>query len=184
MKITKIQVENFKRFTDLTIQDIPESSKLVLLIGSNGSGKSSVFDAFNLMAAAVKRDTADNAAFWDYFKKKEDALASVKIQFEDSNKYVITDENYSKKPKLSANAFYGRTSFRQIPRLTRMALGQGGAVDFEKDSDRPRFFIDRDNRFENDLEKITETVLKEFFLSNKSAINCHCLLLRSNPVGL
>ena len=46
MKIKSLQLKNFKRFTDLTLQDIPENAKLVLLIGSNGSGKSSVFDAF------------------------------------------------------------------------------------------------------------------------------------------
>ncbi|MEO7765827.1 MAG: AAA family ATPase [Ferruginibacter sp.] len=46
MKIKSLQLKNFKRFTDLSIQDIPETAKLVLLIGNNGSGKSSVFDAF------------------------------------------------------------------------------------------------------------------------------------------
>lgn len=41
-------MQNFKRFTDLRITDIPESAKLVVLIGPNGCGKSSVFDAFLL----------------------------------------------------------------------------------------------------------------------------------------
>ena len=39
-------MQNFKRFTDLRIADIPESAKLVVLVGPNGCGKSSVFDAF------------------------------------------------------------------------------------------------------------------------------------------
>lgn len=47
MRITNLKIENFKRFTDLSINQIPESAKFVLLIGSNGSGKSSVFDAFD-----------------------------------------------------------------------------------------------------------------------------------------
>ena len=46
MRITKVELKNFKRFTDLTIDGIPADTKLVLLIGANGSGKSSVFDAF------------------------------------------------------------------------------------------------------------------------------------------
>jgi hypothetical protein len=57
---------------------------------------------------------------------------------------------------------------RQIPRLTRTSLGQGGRFDFENDSDRPRFFIERDNRFENDVEKITEVILRDFFRSKES----------------
>ena len=47
MKIKNIAIKNFKRFTDFTISDIPETSKLVLIIGSDGSGKSCLFDAFD-----------------------------------------------------------------------------------------------------------------------------------------
>jgi predicted ATPase len=47
MKIKGIQLKNFKRFTDLRIENIPEETKLVLLIRVNGSGKSSIFDVFN-----------------------------------------------------------------------------------------------------------------------------------------
>ena len=46
MKIKSVKLNNFKRFTDLTIKDLPKSAKLVVLIGPNGCGKSSLFDAF------------------------------------------------------------------------------------------------------------------------------------------
>ena len=46
MKIASVHMTNFKRFTDLTITEIPESAKLVVLVGPNGCGKSSVLDAF------------------------------------------------------------------------------------------------------------------------------------------
>ena len=45
MKIKSIELEGFKRFTDLKIEEIPETAKLVVMIGPNGCGKSSVFDA-------------------------------------------------------------------------------------------------------------------------------------------
>jgi DNA repair exonuclease SbcCD ATPase subunit len=45
MKISEIRITNFKRFTDTTITDIPDAARLVLLVGPNGCGKTSLIDA-------------------------------------------------------------------------------------------------------------------------------------------
>lgn len=47
MRIRDLKLKHFKRFTDLTISGIPETAKLVVLVGSNGCGKTSIFEAFN-----------------------------------------------------------------------------------------------------------------------------------------
>lgn len=175
MKINRLQLINFKRFTDLTLENIPNTSKLILLIGSNGSGKSSVFDSFGFINSILKKDYAINSSL-EYFKKKSEKELIINILFENelsttfNESEVKTQAAFRKyNGKLDENTFYGRTSFRQIPRLTRTALGQGGNFDLEKDTDRPKFFIDRDFRFENDIEKITETILKEVFQQNNSS---------------
>ena len=47
MKLEKITVKDFRRFSDLTIQGLPATARLLILCGPNGSGKSSFFDALN-----------------------------------------------------------------------------------------------------------------------------------------
>src|SRR5690606_35625347 len=39
------KINRFKRFTDLTVSDIPKTAKLIVLVGPNGSGKTSLFEA-------------------------------------------------------------------------------------------------------------------------------------------
>ena len=47
MKIRSIELQNFRRFTSLSITGLPETAKLVVLIGPNGCGKSSLLDALH-----------------------------------------------------------------------------------------------------------------------------------------
>jgi AAA15 family ATPase/GTPase len=166
MKIKSIQLDNFKRFTNLRIEDIGDTVKLVLLIGSNGSGKSSVFDAFELANTLIKEGKRMNK---HYYTKNNIHPYTLAVSFFDSSNDIRnkSDDSFVHLGKAHEYLFYGRTSFRQVPRLTRTT---GGAkFEIGKDTDRPRYFIDRDERFENDLEKITEDILKDVFKSDDSA---------------
>ena len=68
MRIKSVHLKNYKRFTELTIADLPETARLVVLVGPNGTGKSSVFDSFLLKAnAAVSnlRISGDTEEYYD-----------------------------------------------------------------------------------------------------------------------
>ena len=104
MRIASVQLKNFKRFTDLVIRDIPESAKLVVVVGPNGCGKSSLFDAFiqwyRGAAGFVRRDDPL------YFKKD----ASLAFEWGQSAKLTLHNGAVPKKGSL-----YVRTAYRNDP---------------------------------------------------------------------
>jgi hypothetical protein len=46
MHVKRVRAKNFRRFADLEIVDLPPTTKLVIVAGPNGNGKSSLFDIF------------------------------------------------------------------------------------------------------------------------------------------
>lgn len=143
---------------DLTLQDIPESARLVLLIGSNGSGKSSVFDAFEEISVRPKGISRFGHHSLNYAKSRN-GLPDIICRFHDQYADFEQSGDKTKTQHISPYTFYGRTSFRQVPRLKRTRLGDG--LNIASDGDRPPSFIDRDERFENDLEHLFGKMLKD-----------------------
>lgn len=161
MNVLTLHLRNFKRFTDLNLDLSSRTGppKLVLLIGANGSGKSSVFDAFEFLSGPSKglRDY-----YTSYFKKQPDAGMSVACTLGGGVSVQRTDDQRVAAPPGwdAATAFYGRSSFRTVPELT---ASQSASVDLEKDSDRPQRFIEQDTRFATDVSQITEQILHEIW---------------------
>src|SRR5689334_5017559 len=118
MKIQSLQLKNFKRFTDLAIQDIPVNAKLVLLIGTNGSGKSSIFDAFEHLSTLAKASVFYQPTFEvtepiKYYSKDESLDYKISILDEKGREHTKTKAHAN--ISLTQESFYGRSSFRQVP---------------------------------------------------------------------
>jgi len=162
MRIIKLQLKNFKRFTDLTIEAIPKEAKLVLLIGSNGSGKSSIFDAFNSQAKSPRIGRPHPSYY-----SKNDIASSIYIQF-DNDSYISSNPNENPIFRASPIKFIGRTSIRIVPRISN----HGNAETIKDNQDEPPTFIDQDTRFDNDLSMYMQQIdnaLREPVFSGKSA---------------
>lgn len=111
MKIKKIHLEKFKRFTDLTIEKICPDAKLVVLLGPNGCGKSSLFDSFKVwhLYNAYHNGVSD-----DYCKKEttepRQNYKLVNIEF---------DKDISNIPQKDIREFfYFRTAYRNSPNIS------------------------------------------------------------------
>jgi AAA15 family ATPase/GTPase len=169
MRITKLTLRNFKRFSDLVMDKIPDTSKLVLLIGANGSGKSSVFDAFELIR---KRTTlidnfilVDDTEINGYYKKNDQTL-QVDLTLADGRQIGL-----GSKPEIIAaisDKLIGRSSIRIVPRIQKT----GNVEASTPNDDAPDFFIDIDERFNNDVAsyiQMIDNALREPVFSGRSA---------------
>lgn len=162
MKIKEIKLENFKRFTNLSISNIPDYTKLVLMTGVNGSGKSCIFDAFEVSSLMKENEGFALADNKEYYSKDKTVSSKIIIKFINDETISLTNESGGDIEIIEkSNIFYGRSSLRQVPQLTKIVSKRH--INFEKDSDRPRLYIDRDERFENDIDKISKTFLKEVY---------------------
>ena len=72
VKIKEVKLKRFKRFTDLKLTGIPETAKLIVLVGPNGSGKTSFFVTGQ---AIGKKRTYFQYVVSQYFYKKSNRAA-------------------------------------------------------------------------------------------------------------
>lgn len=167
MRITKIELINFKRFTHLTISDIPDTSKLVFLIGSNGSGKSSLFDAFDWMQKKLEGSLPLTEEKNNYYRKDTKIEASAIVEFT-NGKLAINNDNATITGRDLRGKFIGRSSIRIVAKISNTA--DPGKI--LKDQDRPDTYIDNDTRFINDVFLYIQQInnaLREPVFSGKQA---------------
>ena len=123
MRIKSIRMRNFKRFTDLLIRDIPESVKLVVVVGPNGCGKSSLFDALlNWYRYSTQGSSSEELYYrknpekpfqWDrsvqvmLHKEAEIKEGSIYVRTAHRNDPDFSIQNF-RKPENPVNPFYGR----------------------------------------------------------------------------
>ncbi|RYE17116.1 MAG: chromosome segregation protein SMC, partial [Sphingobacteriaceae bacterium] len=147
MRIKSLNLKNFKRFTDLTLTDIPESAKLVLLIGSNGAGKSSVFDAFDWLSKGITKHHYSAGYLSIYYPKFKDVDPSALVQFHNNINNIEKVAGSIRQGRELVERFLGRSSIRIVPHITNNA----NTSQVSTDGDSPFSYIDNDTRFINDV---------------------------------
>lgn len=129
MRLSSIHIKDFKRFKDLSITDIPSSAKLVLLTGPNGSGKTSVFEAFNFWISCINqlyeidseyhaRTPQPSGAPTDWNKLWQ----SLVLTFHGEASTFTLNTSIQNNPSQTRKAFYIRSAYRHEPDFTTNGL--------------------------------------------------------------
>lgn len=113
MKIKRIELTEFKRFTHLIVESIPKTAKLVILVGPNGSGKTSFLEALNHYYKYVGYG---NIGEFRYLSKRSDRDFQSKW-LENIQNMVHIDfyDNPSTDNKVVRGHFYFRSAYRNEP---------------------------------------------------------------------
>lgn len=117
MRIRRIELNNFKRFTHLTVEDIPKSAKLVVLVGPNGSGKTSFMEAMNHY---YKYSGYSNLGDCNYLSKLSSVSTKGSDWYSASQRLVDIDFHDATFPKVFGESdikghFYFRSAYRNEP---------------------------------------------------------------------
>ena len=133
MKIKSIHLQNFKRFTDLKIQNIPATAKLVVLLGPNGCGKSSLFDALHYKSYEYRQMGHHQEPDY-YFKMAPLARQAVPLTIEfhnasqaDLRKAIYVRTAYRNDPVMDVGAIQTMQSVFQETRFTKMIENDAAA---------------------------------------------------------
>ena len=124
MRIQSVRLNNYKRFASLTLTNIPESTRLVVLLGPNGCGKSSVFDAFLAKSQAQRNNYALQGQFADYYQKDPSSEAALRSIAEVASKIDIAFHGKKPDPDQWPSVFCIRTAYRNEADFQLETLGR------------------------------------------------------------
>ncbi len=159
MKLKNIHIRDFKRFTDLTVASIPETAKLVILTGPNGSGKTSLFEAFNYW---MTFNRGQNPFESEYHSRPSSSVAEnpngllqkIQLQFHGVESIQSNQEQKRK-------AFYIRSAYRHEPDFTIKGLNSTDEI--LNDSKRAQKLINQELRVsDNYLRMVGDAITKLF----------------------
>jgi len=161
MRLKKIRLKEFKRFDDLSIDLGEDPKKIIAVVGPNGCGKSSIFDAFE----EKKKD------FYNLGEEGHGFYSKALYYTEDDKRK--TDYNKNVAISITPNAgtinrksFYIRTAYRFTSKINVQRLE--AQPEILESRDEPISSITIDTRLEANYKRLLGSAYTEFFEGNKT----------------
>lgn len=178
MKVKRIEINGFKRFTKLVIDDLPDTAQLVVLVGPNGCGKSSLFDAMNSYVKwkvrGVRRLKEESEYFSKGFVSNEESTIpdfnqNVSVNFHEE---IPSNFNWRK-------VLYVRSAYRHVRHIENVAR-----IDEERHmTERVQRLIDLDQELSHNYSRLYSQAMMELFdtkiRSNKDIVDGLTLPVRN-----
>jgi predicted ATPase len=161
MRIKKIRLKEFKRFDDLTIDLGDNPKKIVAVVGPNGCGKSSIFDAFEEKQKDFRYTASEGNSFFSkaLYYTDEDKRTNV---YDKHQAVVVIPDSGS----LNRKSFYVRTAYRFTSKFNVKSLES--LPEILASTDEPMSSIAIDTRLESNYKRLLGTAYSEFFDGTKN----------------
>ncbi|MGB3615032.1 MAG: AAA family ATPase [Elainellaceae cyanobacterium] len=156
MRIETLRIKNFKVLRDIEITDIPQ---LCVIIGANGTGKSTLFDVFEFLKGClmfnVRRALQVRGGFEEVLSRNADEnKIEIEIQFrleiagaERLVTYVLCIQKDSGKVIVEREILrYKRGAFGSPYHFLDFSKGKGFAITNEEDFSKPDEELNRENQ--------------------------------------
>ena len=151
MKIDSVSLKSFKRFTQLDIRGIPQGANAVILVGPNGCGKSSIFEAFFQFFRA--RVGVNQRVDESYFNKGEESIG-------DSRRHIDIQFHGGSDISGRHDSMHFRTAYRHTADLD---VGQIQKLGAPSDANRINRMIDADSSVSQNYQRLIAASLHQFY---------------------
>lgn len=156
MKIVTLKIKNYRAFENLEVKDIPA---FCVIIGANGTGKSSLFDIFGFLRDALTNNISQALQVRGGYKEvvtrgKEREDIEIELQFrmnilgtERLVTYLLTIGQENNRPVVKREILrYKRGEYGSPYHFLDFKLGKGYAITNEEDFEQTEEELDREEQ--------------------------------------